>query len=506
MPPLTLEQKIGQLLICGFDGYEVNAHIQTMIEQHHIGGIILFKRNIASTNQLKALNQHLQACNAKQSSIPLMLTIDQEGGMVARIEEGITYLPGAMALAQVQDLNAVQEIYAAVGKELRALGIHVNFAPVADINSNPKNPVIGVRAFGETPEEMIPLMLKAIAGLESAQIASVAKHFPGHGDTTVDSHIGLPLISHDQKRLETIELKPFQAAIKANVPMIMTAHVIVPTLDSEPIPCTLSYPVLTGLLREKLGFKGVIVTDCLEMQAIAKHYGVVEGAIRAFEAGADLLLISHTQSYQVQFIESMVARVAAGKITEARIDASVARILALKARYQMHKHVDAPLCEPQAVSLSKKLSLASITVLKDQHQQIPLNLKRKTLVITFHVIAKTEIDALMSEKTLGHFLKQVGLNCEEVFIPVNPSGEESRQVISKAQDYAQIIVMSYNAILNTTQAACINTLINSHPDLIVVAGRLPYDHIILPKVSTVVAAYENRPEAMQSVVKVLLGV
>lgn len=505
MPPLNLAQKIGQLLICGFDSYEVNAHIQEMIEQYHIGGIILFRRNIAAIDQLKALNQHLQACNAKQSSIPLMLTIDQEGGVVARIEEGITYLPGAMALAKVHKPELIQEIYAEVGKELRALGIHTNFAPVADINNNPKNPVIGVRAFGETPDEVIPLVLKAMAGLESAHVVSVVKHFPGHGDTEVDSHVGLPLLAHTQERLEAVELAPFVAAIKAGVPMIMSAHVIVPALDAKSLPSTLSPAVLTGLLREKLGFEGVIVTDCLEMDAIAKNYGVVEGAIRAFEAGADLLLISHHQAYQRQFIETMLARVTAGEISEARIDRSVERILALKQRYQMHHYIDAPLCPPKALTVSQQLSLTSITIIKDDLKQLPLKRQDKTLVITFQVKTTTEIDALMSDKTLGHFLKKAGVRCEEVFINQAPTEEDISQILSKTQDYRQIIVMSYNAILFPTQAAYINALIEKHPQLIVVAGRLPYDEQVLPTASTVIATYENRPQTMQSVVKVLLG-
>lgn len=505
MPSLTLEQKIGQLLICGFDGHEVTPPIRQMIEKYHIGGVILFKRNIESIPQLKALNLELQACSATCSSIPLMITIDQEGGVVARIEEGITYLPGAMALAKAHNPQAVQEIYGEVGKELRALGIHTNFAPVADINNNPKNPVIGVRAFGETPEEVTSLVLKAMAGLESANVVSAVKHFPGHGDTEVDSHFGLPLLSHTQERLEKVELAPFVAAIKAGVPMVMSAHVIVPALDAENLPSTLSSAVLTGLLREKLGFEGVIVTDCLEMDAIAKNYGVVEGAIRSFEAGADLLLISHHQEYQRQFIETMLARVAAGEITEARIDSSVERILALKQRYQMHQYIDAPLCPPKSVTLSQQLSLDSITIIKDKLKQLPLNRQRKTLVITFQVKATTEIDALMTDKTLGHFLKEAGLKCEEVFINQTPTGEEISQILPKAQDYDQIIVMSYNAILFPTQAAYIHALIESHQHVIVVAGRLPYDEQVLPTASTFIAAYENKPQAMQSVVKVLLG-
>jgi beta-N-acetylhexosaminidase len=506
MQSLSLPQKIGQLLMCGFDSTEVDSHIMRMIRDYHIGGVILFKRNIASPEQIKTLNIALQQLNAETHELPLMISIDQEGGVVARVEAGITYLPGAMALAAAQDPQGVHDIYAAVGKELRALGIHINFAPVADVNNNAKNPVIGVRSFGEDVEEVSGLIQRAIEGLKDAQVVAVAKHFPGHGDTTVDSHMGLPRIMHDQARLNAIELKPFAKAIQAGVPAIMSAHVIVPALDPKEVPCTLSYPVLTELLRKKLGFGGVIFTDCLEMKAIADHYGVVEGAVQAFEAGADVLLISHTQAHQIAFIETMLQHVKSGRVSEQRIDASVQRILALKSHYQMQEEMAAPLRAPYAVALSEKLSQASITLIQDRLKLLPLKPELKTLVITARVGIKTEIDALMPQQgSLGAQLKAEIPICDEIFIRATTTSEESESVLQQAAEYEQIIVMSYNAILLPTQATLINALAKAHPRLIVVAGRLPYDLQSLPDVSTFVAAYENRAEAMASVTQVLLG-
>jgi beta-N-acetylhexosaminidase len=505
MQSLSLPQKIGQLLMCGFDALDVNEHITQMIREYHIGGVILFKRNIHSPEQIKTLNIALQQLNAQTNPLPLMISIDQEGGVVARIETGITYLPGAMALAAAQDLQGVHDIYAVVGRELRALGIHINFAPVVDVNNNAKNPVIGVRSFGENAEEVSMLMQQAMQGLKDGNIVSVVKHFPGHGDTTVDSHIGLPRISHDKERLKAVELKPFVQAIKAGVPALMSAHVVVPALDSTEVPCTLSYPVLTELLREKLGFKGVVFTDCLEMKAIAKDPGVVEGAIRAFEAGADVVLISHTQADQIAFIEAMLKHVASGRISEARIDASVQRILALKAQYRMGEEITVPLREPGAVALSARLSQASVTLVQDRLQLLPLKPELKTLVITARVGIKTEIDAIMPQQgSLGAQLKRAITQCDEIFIRATTTAEEHKSVLAKAAEYEQIVVMSYNAILLPTQAALINDLA-AYSRVIVVAGRLPYDLQSLPEVSAFLATYENRAEAMQSVANVLLG-
>lgn len=506
MPSLTLEQKVGQLLMCGFDAKVADTHITEMIRDYHIGGVIVFKRNIESPGQLKALHTELQKINYPANPLPLMIAIDQEGGTVARIDSGITYLPGAMALAATQEKEATEQIYTAVGKELRALGVHIDFAPVADVNNNPHNPVIGVRSFGETSEAVIEFMLPAMEGLKKANVVPVVKHFPGHGDTVVDSHVGLPRVEHDREHLQRVELAPFKAAIDAGVPAIMSAHVIMPAIEPDEIPCTLSPRVLTGILREELGFSGVIFTDCLEMNAIASYYGVVEGAVRAFEAGADVILISHTKQHQMDFIKAMLEHVANGRISEARIDESVARIVALKERYKMQEAIDSPLRETDAVALGQRLSQASITLVSDKQQLLPLQKKAKTLVVTARVGVQTEIEALMSLKnTLGHYLRAEIPECNEIFIRANTTPEEREAVCERAAGYEQIVVMSYNAIFFPEQSALINTLAEQCERLVVVAGRLPYDLKNLDQVSTYLAAYENRAEAMRSTANVLLG-
>lgn len=311
---LSLRQKIGQLLMVGFDGPIPNAHVERLIREYQTGGVILFRRNIENPAQIGLLNRQLQAINAEQSSIPLFIAVDQEGGVVARIEEGVTPLPSALAFqaaGSVADCEALTQI---ANAELQVLGFNVNFAPVLDVNNNRRNPVIGVRAYGETVAQVCEYGLAAQRGIQAAGIAATAKHFPGHGDTDVDSHLGLPRVGHDRARLDAVELAPFRAAIAAGVDAIMSAHVVFPAFEPDPdTPSTLSHAVLTDLLRGELGFDGVVFTDCLEMAAIAAGVGVVEGAVRAFKAGADVLLVSHREDRQVGVIEALLAAVARGK-------------------------------------------------------------------------------------------------------------------------------------------------------------------------------------------------
>jgi beta-N-acetylhexosaminidase len=501
---LSLDEKIGQLLMCGFDGTVINAPIRDLISRHHLGGVVIFKRNIENGQQLKNLNAQLQALRTKTHHIPLMIGIDQEGGVVARIESDITYLPGAMALGTVGDMNAIRAIYEATGKELRALGLTVNFAPVADINNNPRNPVIGVRAFGDEPQSVSACVLQAMHGLEAANIAPVVKHFPGHGDTETDSHFGLPTVNHDLARLHAVELAPFKAAIAEGASAIMTAHMMIPALDSQ-FPATMSQAALTTLLRGELGFEGVIFTDCLEMKAIADHYGVIEGAIKAFEAGADVMLISHTPALQMGFIKAMKVCVAKGEISEKRIDESIRRIVAFKQRYAMAQIMDAPLCEPNAMRLAERLSQQSVQIFKDEGKQLPLSADRKTLVIMARIQTATEIEALSSDfGTLAWHLKQVISTCDALFIHPKITAIEAAHVLARADEYEQIVIMSYNAILQPTQAELINTLAQRHPHLVVVAGRLPYDIQALPKVNTYLSAFDNRPLSMKSISFILM--
>src|SRR5690606_667232 len=256
-----------------------------------VGGVILFARNIRDPVQVANLTRSLQQlAQSSGARIPLFIATDQEGGIVARLRSPAAVMPGAMALGAASSPELAYEAGRSTARQLLAVGINMNFAPVVDVNNNPANPVIGVRSFGEDPELVAELGAAFIRGQQEEGVISTAKHFPGHGDTDTDSHIALPRADHPRVRLDQVELVPFRAAIAAGVDAIMTAHVTFPSIDPTPgLPATLSHRVLTGLLREELGHEGLIVTDAMEMQAITANFGIAEAAVRAVEAVGDMV-------------------------------------------------------------------------------------------------------------------------------------------------------------------------------------------------------------------------
>jgi beta-N-acetylhexosaminidase len=297
---MTIDEKVGQMLMPDFRNWqkqgetkatgfiEMNSEVASIIKKYHLGGVILFAENVVDTEQTVRLTDGLQMASP---DLPLFITIDQEGGIVTRLQTG-TNLPGNMALGAARNGNYAYQTGEIIGKELSSLGINVNFGPSVDVNNNPGNPVIGVRSFSSDPELVSKLGIQTIKGLQNQNMIATTKHFPGHGDTAVDSHYGLPLVSHDKERLRSIELVPFQKAIDAGVDMMMTAHVQFPAFDDTTyiskndgqeimVPATLSHKVITGLLREEMGFDGVVVTDALNMKAIADNFGQEEAVVLA---------------------------------------------------------------------------------------------------------------------------------------------------------------------------------------------------------------------------------
>lgn len=341
---VPLEIKIGQLIMTGIDGKVVNDDARYVIDELKIGNVILMGRNVESPQQVLALTQGLQSLASIAIGIPLLIATDQEGGRVQRLNEsaGFLRMPSPATVGTSTQPEAIRRFGHAVGEELRAVGVHAAFAPVLDVNDNPDNPVIARlrRSFGDSPDLVTQAAIPFIAGLHDARILSGGKHFPGHGNTSKDSHYDLPTVSKDRTTLAETELQPFLAAIAAGIDMLLTAHVAYLALDASGAPATLSKPILTGLLRRDLGFTGLIVTDGLEMDGITRHCTIGEAAVRAVEAGADIVLCvrQHPASdrgrkviaeIQTALIESTVS----GRLSETRIDESFQRIVDLKMRY-----------------------------------------------------------------------------------------------------------------------------------------------------------------------------
>ena len=326
---MNLREKVGQLFMLGFDGTSVSTDFTKLIAEYRPGGFIVFRRNLESAAQIVKLTNKLQKLAADS---PFLIAIDQEGGRVSRLPDGFTIFPPCAALGFAADTRLAYEVASTTAAELRAVGINMNMAPVLDLNTNAGNPIIGDRAFSAKPADVCGLGLATIAGLQDNKVVACGKHFPGHGDTTTDSHLELPVVASSFERLHDMELRPFRHAIDNELATIMTAHVSYPKIDPQ-FPATLSYIMLTDLLRDQLRFKGVVITDDLEMRAIIDHYGIEEAALLAFQAGADVLLICKERDRQVAAMEALHRAVKDGKISETRLEASLRRIARVKERF-----------------------------------------------------------------------------------------------------------------------------------------------------------------------------
>jgi beta-N-acetylhexosaminidase len=322
MSPVALRHQIGQLLIAGFDGCVLPVELRSLVRDFGLGGVILFARNIEAPEQVAELSYDVANL---VPDLPLWVSVDQEGGRVARLKAPFTEWPAMATLGRSGDERLVERFARAMARELKAVGITLDFAPVLDVHTNPANPVIGDRALGERAAEVARLGRVLIASLQGEGVAACGKHFPGHGDTTADSHLELPLVEHPPDRLRAVEFVPFRAAIDAGVATIMTAHVLVPSLD-ERRPATLSGRVVDGILRRELGFGGVIVSDDLEMKAVTCGHTVPRAAVLAVEAGCDAVLIcGREHDTQVAAMEALIRAVESGELPLSRVEDAIAR-------------------------------------------------------------------------------------------------------------------------------------------------------------------------------------
>ena len=507
----TLREKIGQMVMCGFDGKQPTDGIRMLIREYRIGGIIYFRRNVGTAEETASLSAALQEAAADVSDVPLWIAVDQEGGMVARIDRDVAVMPGNMALGAARDAGLAYETALASARDLRRMGINFNLAPCLDVNNNPANPVIGVRSYGERPELVAKLGSAAIRGYQAGGVAACAKHFPGHGDTVADSHLELPVVPHDPRRLDRVELAPFRAAVEAGVDAVMTAHVRFPAHEDRAIPATLSPRILTGLLRERLGFSGMIVTDCLEMKAISDTVGVGRGAVMAVKAGADLVLVSHRLDRQLEALEALHDAVLSGEIGMERIDDAVRRILAAKRRRIMAAPA-APAAGsgvPEAWDVARRACERAVTVVKNECGALPLRRELPVLAVWPEVRRSTEVDeALRPAVTLGKALETRGFRAREIVIGSEPARDEWMAVVEEARGggYRQIVVGTYNAAFAPGQRELVKALMDSTDGSVVaVALRNPYDLLQFPDVPAFVACYENRPLMMEALAAVLAG-
>ncbi len=503
---MSLEQKIAQLIHIDIPDLELSDSTREHFRRFEYNGVILFAKNVANREQVvKLVNDLSDLCQT-----PPLLSVDQEGGLVDRFRFAeMNTSPGPMALAATGSPEQTLRAHEIMGKELASLGISIDFAPCLDVNSNPNNPIIGARSFGADPETVSVHGVSALRGLQMGGVAACGKHFPGHGDTDKDSHIDLPSVTRSREDLEVLELAPFRRAIESGLDAIMTAHVTFPALDPTPgLPATLSGPILTQLLREDLEFQGVIFTDSMAMHSIAQRFGVGEAAVMAFSAGADVILACGPFENHIACVEALIAAVQEGRLSEERVNASLERIFALKAKYCRR---------PQAVpgypiidhhQNMTQISQRSVTVLSGSEL---LPVRGNVLVCLPDMLPQTPLGEVERAVSLAEILKQVNrdpdTSFEEVRYHLHASGESCREISDKATSYDEVIVCVYSRDrLPDGQRLLVENLLRDNVTPIVVSFSTPYLFSALPEeIPVKLITYSYTPLSLLGLSHVLLG-
>lgn len=334
---MTLEEKVGQLLVIGVEGTSFSGEMDNLIRNYHVGGVIIMGRNVATTTEMLQLINDVKKANEPNKS-PLFISVDEEGGRVSRLPAGIPKLPTSEKIGKLNDESLSYRSGTYLAEVLKEFGYNMNFAPVLDVNSNPRNPVIGDRSFGPNPTQVAQLGISTMHGMMDNGIIPVVKHFPGHGDTVVDSHKALPKVETTLETLRNVELVPFQKAIEEGADVVMVAHILYPVLDPN-YPSSMSKAIITGLLRDEMQFEGVVITDDLTMGAIANDYTIPKAAVQSFIAGSDLLLVVGDYQNQINTFNAFIKAIETGEITEMQLNESVKRILTLKEKYRVSDEV-----------------------------------------------------------------------------------------------------------------------------------------------------------------------
>lgn len=500
---LTLKEKIGQLLIVGIQGPTLNEDEINLIKEYKIGNFILFVRNIDTIDGLAKLTSSIHELCNKELGIMPFIAIDQEGGMVSRIMDTHALVPGQMTISAAKAKGA-KEIGKIMADSLLSLGINLNFAPSVDVNCNPNNPIIGVRSYGDDPKIVASIAKEVISGMQENGLIACAKHFPGHGDVEVDSHLGLPVLNFSKERLEQRELYPFKEVIESGVKSIMSAHIVFNEYDKTS-PATVSSAIITKLLRQKLHFKGLIISDCMEMKAIDDLYTAPVGAARGLIAGLDMACICHTLEKHKQAVEVISKAVSDGLLTEEEIDKKIERILKAKKEsltyikkkfYEVKDHKE----ELEKIDNSISQEVVDLSLTKVSGDDYALN--GKCLVLYTEPIAQTIAEDEIELSNLGELIKHENSDIDVIKYVTDAYDND---LINKTLGYDTVVFVSYNAFNNPSQAKMINELNHKHPNFYIIANRNPYDYFIIEGKANFYSLYEATTLSNNTIVKFVLG-
>ncbi|MFF4014483.1 glycoside hydrolase family 3 protein [Streptomyces sp. NPDC001843] len=526
---MTLEEKVGQLFVMRVYGHSATAPDQAdidanlkeigvrtaaeLVARYRVGGIIYFTwaHNTRDPRQIAELSNGIQRASLQQPrGLPVLIATDQEHGAVCRVGKPATLFPGAMAIGAGRSRTDARTLGRISGAELRAMGIRQDYSPDADVNVNPANPVIGVRSFGADPQAVAGLVAAEVKGYQAAGVAATAKHFPGHGDTAVDSHFGFPVITHSRELWEKLDAVPFRAAISAGIDSVMTAHIQFPALDDSGDPATLSRPVLTGILRGELGYDGVVVTDSLGMQGVRTKYGDDRVPVLALKAGVDQLL--NPPSLDVAW-NAVLRAVKEGELTEARLDESILRILRLKSRLGLleRPYVDAAGVHrtvgiPQHLDTADRIAERTTTLLVNEGRLLPLS--RRThprLLVVGADPASPSGTTGPPTGVLAAALTELGFTATALPTGTAPSDATVAKAVTAARDMDAVVVATYNVTAGSGQQMLVERLVGTGRPVVAIAVRNPYDVAVLPSVKSCLATYSWTDVELRAAARVVAG-
>nr|BFD84719.1 glycoside hydrolase family 3 protein [Streptomyces sp. Xyl84] len=526
---MTLEEKVGQLFVMRVYGHsatdpdqaDIDANLAEigvrtaaeLVAKYRVGGIIYFTwaHNTRDPQQIAALSNGIQRASLQQPrGLPVLVATDQEHGIVCRVGKPATLFPGAMAVGasgSVPDARALGQIS---GTELRAMGINQDYSPDADVNVNPANPVIGVRSFGADPDAVARLVAAEVRGYQGARVAATAKHFPGHGDTAVDSHYGFPVITHSREVWEKLDAVPFRAAIRAGIDSIMTAHIQFPALDDSGDPATLSHPILTGILRGELGYDGVVITDSLGMQGVRTKYGDDRVPVLALKAGVDQLL--NPPDLDVAW-HAVLDAVRGGELTEARLDESILRILRMKARrglfedpYVSERQVAHRVGTPEHLAEADRIAERTTTLLVNEGRLLPLSRRsHRTLLVVGADPASPSGTTGPPTGVLAAALTELGFTATALSTGTAPSAAVIDRAVAAAGDADAVVVATYNVTAGSAQRTLVERLTATGRPVVALAVRNPYDVAQLPSVPAYLASYSWTDVELRAAARVIAG-
>ena len=497
---MDIKYLVGQRLVCGFEGTEMSQDFIRLVKEYKLGNVILFQRNIESMAQVKQLCADIQRLVKKETGHYAFIAIDQEGGAVTRLSKDACNVPGAMAVAATGNPKNAEVLAEITANEMKYLGINFNLALVMDVNNNPNNPIIGVRSYGDTAETVMKYGVAALQGYQKEKVLCCAKHFPGHGDTAVDSHLGLPIIDKTLEELEKMELVPFRAVIENGIPAVMSSHILFPKLEPDNVPCTMSKRIITGILKERIGFQGLVLSDCVEMDAIRKYYGTSKGIVAAMSAGVDMVFVSHTAEVQEKGFQAVYKAIEDKELSLEEMQKVAEKIISYKEKYISFAQTDMG-CSEEQRQMEREIRRKSITM--TQGNIFLLGKKPFFTGCVNYRATQAANEEDMQETFVEYMIKM--FEGRGFATSKNPDQEEIKKVIEMAGESTSVIIGTNNGHLQSGQKALIKAVSKVNIPVMVIAMGNPYDLEGLPENITGIAAWDNSIMTLELLVEMLQG-